>query len=66
MGISTKCGTASLSKRQRDELALFRRRNFNLLKNFKVHEIVQIWCDGYICGAIHGWDMATKLRARSL
>lgn len=56
MSKSKNCGTASLSRSQRNRLAEFRRRNFTLLKNFKVHEIVQIWRDGFIHGAIHGFD----------
>lgn len=49
-------GTAILSKSQRAQLAEFRQKNYNLLKSVKVHEIVQIWRDGFICGAIHGFD----------
>jgi hypothetical protein len=55
---SKRLGTADLSRQQRASLADFRRKNFNLLKNFKVHEIVKIWRDGFICGAIHGYDHA--------
>lgn len=64
MSKSNKYGTASLSKSQRDQLAQFRRRNFVMLKNLKVTEIVQIWRDGFICGAIHGFDQGVAWGAK--
>jgi hypothetical protein len=63
--MASQDGLACLSHRQRKELKEFRRKNHNKVKHLKSSTIVKIWRDGYICGAIHGYDQGTrKLKQR--
>lgn len=57
-------GTAVLSKSQRKEFNEFRKKHHKAIKEqqLTVNAMVQIWRDGYICGAVHGYDYGCKVR----
>lgn len=63
MGLSNKHGTASLSRSQRKQFSQFKRKNKKWLGDITVMQMVQIWRDGFICGAIHGMEMQKKFSA---
>lgn len=45
---------SKLSETQK-QLREFKKRNAHMLGGITPGAIYQIWRDGYICGAIHGW-----------
>lgn len=63
MSLSNQHGTASLSRPQRKQFQEFKRKNAKRLKGIMVMQMVQIWRDGFICGAIHGMEMQKKFSA---
>lgn len=51
-------------QKQSRQLKEFKKRNPNLLFALKDSVLYQIWRDGFICGAIHGYDKCIELQKK--